>query len=148
MNRKELVTKAVDRLRMFGATKKIQAQKHVFHISDDYGNTRDFTVKRKEKNIQFTAEDVEIILEALLGETLEALKHGECVSIHGFGSVGVKYHKPKKTKMVGSDDWIDIDGGYKPNFSAGKDLRIAAKLYELSEIDDISDDVIEAGEVL
>lgn len=148
MNRKELVRNAVNRLRMFGATKKIQTQKHVFHISDDYGNTRDFTVKREEKDIPFTSDDVEIILEALLGETLEALKHGDCVSIHGFGSLGVKYHKPKKSKMVGSDDWIDIDGGYKPCFSAGKDLKIASKLYELSEIDDISDDIIKAGEVL
>lgn len=147
MNRKELVRSAVDRLKMFGATKKVQSQKHVFHISDDYGNTRDFTVKREEKHVQFTPDDVDMVLEALLGEVLEAMKHGDCVSIHGFGSLGVKYHKPKKAKMVGSEDWIDIDGGYKPCFSAGKDLKIASKLYELSQIDDISD-VIEAGDML
>ena len=132
MNRRDLTRSAADVLRRSNARKIITIPKQVLHISDDSGTQKDFVVKRADKEVLYTIDDVGIILDALICVIKESLKAGEPVSIHGFGTFGLKYRKPRQTKQVNTDDTITIDGRFVPKFSFGNDLRLCAKIYEMS----------------
>lgn len=132
MNRKELVKNVVDTLKENNIRKPIKVPKQTFHISDDEGNVRNFTIKNTEKDMSYTTKDVSDIIDACIHVIEESIKNGDPVSIHGFGSLGLKYRKPRRTKCVGTDIDIEIEGHYVPKFSFGNDLRLCAKMYELS----------------
>lgn len=132
MNRKELTRKAAEVLRKGNARKTISIPRQVFHISDDEGNQKDFVVKKADKEVLYTVDDVAVILDALIFAIKESLKIGDQVSIHGFGTFGLKYRKPRQTKQIGTEDDIVIDGRFVPKFSFGNDLRLCAKIYEMS----------------
>lgn len=59
MNRKELVRRIANVMRENNIRKPVSSQKQVFHISDDEGNTKDFVVKKTDKGVLFTYDDVE-----------------------------------------------------------------------------------------
>lgn len=147
MNRRDLTRNAAEVLRRNSARKIITIPKQVLHISDDSGTQKDFVVKRADKEVLYTIDDVGIILDALICVIKDSLKTGEPVSIHGFGTFGLKYRKPRQTKQVNTDDTITIDGRFVPKFSFGNDLRLCAKIYEMSfddrmkEPDPIFDDI-------
>ena len=61
--------------------KPISIPKQVFHISDDEGNHKDFTVKKIDKTVLYTADDIEAILDTLQFVIQEAVKAGEEISI-------------------------------------------------------------------
>ena len=137
MNRKELVRRVASVMRENNVRKPVSSPKHVFHISDDDGNTKDFVIRKTDKNVLFTADDVEAIVDACLFVIEDAMKRGEPVSIRGFGTLGLKYRKPRATKKLGTDEWVDIDARYIPKFTFGNDLRMCAKVYELSLQDNV-----------
>lgn len=132
MNKKELTRKAAEVLRKSSARKTVSLPRQVFHISDDNGNQKDFIVKKADKEVLYTIDDVAIILDALIFAIKESLKVGDPVTIHGFGTFGLRYRKPRQTKQLGTDDTITIDGRFVPKFSFGNDLRLCAKIYEMS----------------
>lgn len=132
MNRKELVKNIATVMRENNMRKPISLPKQVFHISDDDGNKKDFVIRKTNKSVIFTADDIDAVLEACLYTIKEAIKRGETVSIHGFGSLGLKYRKSRATKKMGTDEWIDIDARYVPKFTFGNDLRTCGKIYEIS----------------
>jgi len=137
MNRKELVRRIASVMRENNVRKPVSSPKQVFHISDDDGNTKDFVIRKTDKSVLFTADDVEAIVDACLFVIEEAMKRGEPVSIRGFGTLGLKYRKPRATKKLGTDEWVDIDARYVPKFTFGNDLRMCAKVYELSLQDNV-----------
>lgn len=147
MNRRDLTRNAAEVLRKNSARKTVTIPKQVLHISDDNGTQRNFVVKRADKEVLYTIDDVGIILDSLICVIKETLKSGESVSIQGFGTFGLKYRKPRQTKQVNTDDTIIIDGRFVPKFSAGNDLRLCAKIYEMSfedrmkEPDPVFDDI-------
>lgn len=132
MNRKNFIKCVADVLRENGAKKPVSIPKQVFHISDDEGNTKDFAVKKTDKAVMFTQEDVSTIVDACICVITESLKHGEPITFQGFGTLGLNYRKPRKTKIVGTEKEVLIDGHYTPKFSFGNELRMCAKIYELS----------------
>ena len=132
MNKKEFISRVTNTLRENDVRKYVCTPKHVFHISDDEGNTKDFIIKRTEKEVLFTVPDITIILDTCLAVIEDALQKGEEVSLHGFGSFALKHRAARRTKRPDTGEWIDIESRYTPKFSFGNDLRIAAKLYELS----------------
>lgn len=132
MNKRELIRNVTDLLQDNGTRKSISIPKQTFHISDDEGNSKDFTVRKTDGSIAYSYEDVDRIVNACLYIICEKLKQGETISIQGFGSLGLKYRKPRSTKKINSDERIKIEGRYIPKFSFGNDLRLAAKMYELS----------------
>jgi DNA-binding protein HU-beta len=132
MNKRQLASRVVEVMRKNNIRKSVLVPKKVFHISDDEGNTKNFVVKSADKNVLFSVDDVETILDTALQVIVESLKTGEPVTIQGFGSFGLKYRKARVTKQLGTDEWIDIAARYVPKFSFGNSLRMAAKLYELS----------------
>lgn len=132
MTKKDLISRVVSVLQSNGISKKVSTPKQVFHISDDEGNKKDFSVRKTDKEVSFNSNDVAFILDACLLVVEDAIKHGEEVTLHGFGTLGLHHRAARKTKKVGTDEWIDIEARYVPKFVSGNNLKLAAKLYELS----------------
>lgn len=132
MNRKELVRRIAGMMRENNVRKPVSLPKQVFHISDDEGNAKDFVVRKTDKSVLFTAEDVEAVVDTCLLVIEEALKRGEPVTIKGFGTLGLKYRKARATKSLETGEWVDVEARYVPKFNFGNDLRRCAKIYELS----------------
>lgn len=132
MNRKELVRHVVDVMRANNIRKPIHSQKHVIHISDDDGNKKDIIIKKNDTGVLFTSDDVESVVDACMCVIKESLKRGEDISIRGFGTLGLHHRKARATKHPKTGESVDIDARYVPKFSFGNDLRMCAKIYELS----------------
>ena len=132
MNRKELVRRIASVMRDNNVRKPISYPKQVFHISDDEGNTRDFVIKKSEKNVMFTTDDVDSIIDACIYVIEDALKHGEHISVRGFGTLALHHRKARKTKHPNTGEPVNIEARYVPKFSFGNDLRLCAKMFELS----------------
>lgn len=132
MNKKELISKTADMLRDNHIRKPVSLPKQVFHISDDEGNSKDFIVKKTDKEVLYTVTDVGAVIDACIAVIEEAMKRGEDVSIHGFGSLGLIYRAARSTKHPDTGEPVIIDAHYIPKFNFGNDLRMAAKVYELS----------------
>ncbi len=132
MNKKELINKVVDVLKDNDIRKPISAQKTTLHISDDNGNKSDFIIKKSERGLLFTTNDITSILDAFLAVIEDSLKHGEDITIHGFGSLGVKHRAARQTKHPDTGEVVDVDARYIPKFNYGNTLRMAAKVYEMS----------------
>ena len=132
MNRKQFIRRIAEVMREENIRKSFTTPKKVLHIIDDDGNKKDFVIKSKDKDILFTIEDVERIIDKAIFVIQEQLKQGEPITIQGFGSLGLKYRKARATKKVGTDEWIDVDERYVPKFSFGNTLRLCARIYEQS----------------
>ena len=138
MNKKDLISKAADLLRKSNIRKPVSTPKQVFHISDDDGNQKDFVVKKTDKTVLYNAADVAAILDACLSVVEDAIKHGEEIYIHGFGSLGVHQRAARTTKHPETGEIVEVRARYVPKFTFGNNLRMAAKLYEMS-LDDFKD---------
>lgn len=132
MTRKELAKRVTTVLKENNVKKPVMSPRQVFHISDDEGHTRDFVIKQTERRAIYTIDDVNAIIEAAILVAEESLKRGEPITFRGFGTLGLKYRKPRRTKKPGTDEWVEIAARYIPKFSFGDELRTCAKLYELS----------------
>lgn len=132
MKKLDLARRVNEILRENNIRKSIRTPKHYFYISDDDGRTRQFVVKETEKSVIYTEKDVLAIIDACINAIMESLKRGEEINIKGFGTLGLKYRQPRKTKRPGTEEWIDIEGRYIPKFTFGNQLRMCAKVYEVS----------------
>ena len=130
MTREELIRYAASLLRSDKRKKPLRIQKHTFRILDDEGNAANFTIKKKNKSAMYTVEDVRVILDALIKATEEAIKQGESVTIQGFGTLGLKYRKPRSLKHVATGERTIVEGHYVPKFVFGKSLKTCASIYE------------------
>lgn len=137
MNKKEFVRKVAETLRDNNIRKPISSPKHVFHISDDYGNSKDFAVKQSDKSILFTVADIENIVDACLLVVSDSLEKGDSLSIRGFGTLGLRYRKGRKMKDT-NGEWIECPPGFMPKFTCGNDLKRSAKLYEIATQDKLA----------
>jgi nucleoid DNA-binding protein len=132
MNKKELSSRVAEVLRANNIRKPVSVKKQTFRITDEEGNTADFHIKQQDKNVLYTVDDVLNIIDACISVITDSIKHGEEISIKGFGNLGVHYRAARRTKEPISGEWCEIEARYVPKFSFGNDLRMAAKLYELS----------------
>lgn len=131
MYKKDLVSRATQILKNNNIRKPVQIKKNVFHISDEEGNYADFTVKQQEKEVIYTVDDVNNILDAILSAVTDAIKSGEEITLRGFGTLSLVYRAPKMIKKLGEDDYSEINGRFVPKFQSGSDIKMAAKVYEL-----------------
>lgn len=132
MNKKELSSRVAEVLRANNIRKPVLVKKQTFHITDEDGNTADFHIKQQDKNVLYTVDDTANVIDACIAVILDAIKNGEEISIKGFGSLGLHYRAARRTKEPNSGEWCEIEARYIPKFSYGNDLRMAARLYELS----------------
>lgn len=131
MNKKEFSRKVAETLRNNDIRKPVISPKHVFHISDDCGNSKDFVVKQSDRNLLFTIMDVENIVDACLDVIIKLLANGDSITFRGFGTLGLRYRKGRRMRD-NSGEWIDCPPGFMPKLVCGKDLKRSAKLYEVS----------------
>lgn len=143
MTKKDLISRVVSTLQDHGISKKISMPKQVFHISDDEGNHKDFTVRKIDKGVRYNSNDVAAVIDACLAVIEDSVKRGEEVSIHGFGVLGVHHRAARKTRNVETKEWIEIKDRYVPKFVAGNDLKIAARIYELSLTDSPKEETVD-----
>lgn len=132
MVRKELIRRMAEVMRENEVRKPISIPKQVFHISDDEGNHKDFTVKKIDKTVLYTADDVEAVLDALEYVIHEAIRAGEEISIRGFGTLGLRYRKPRIQRNVMDGQPVEVEGRFVPHFICGNDLKRCAQVYEQS----------------
>ena len=132
MNKKELSSRVAEVLRANNIRKPVSVKKQTFHITDEDGNTADFHIKQQDKNVLYTVDDTANVIDACIAVILDAIKNGEEISIKGFGSLGLHYRAARRTKEPNSGEWCEIEARYITKFSYGNDLRMAARLYELS----------------
>lgn len=130
MIKKEMISRIAALLRENDIRKPVSIPKQVFHISDDNGNSKDFKVRQIDRNVLYTAEDVENIIDACQYVIQDALKNGETVSVHGFGRLELMYTKERTAKNVLDGQEVFIEGHYRPRFLVGNDLRRCAQVYE------------------
>ncbi len=139
MKKAALIKEATLLLRNNNIRKPVSIPKHRFHITDDDGNQKDFTIKQLDKQVIYTTDDVERILDACLQVIKDSLKRGEPVSVYGFGTLGVQYRKGRISKNVLDGSLVDMPGRYLPKFSFGHELRMCAKAYEMFLKDKVVD---------
>lgn len=130
MYRREFISSVAGVLKDNHVKKPVRSPRHVLHVSDDEGNSRDFVVKAADRSVMYTFKDVENIVDACMYVIKEALSHGDIVAFQGFGSLGLKYYKPKVVRDPDGDGYMDIPARFLPRFSAGRDIRESAKIYE------------------
>ena len=104
----------------------------MLHISDDHGNKSDFLIKKSETGLLFTPKDVYAVIDACLAVIEDSIKHGEEISIHGFGTLGLHYRAARQTYHPDTGEEIKIEARYTPKFNFGNTLRTAAKIYNMS----------------
>lgn len=138
MNKKELIKSTVTLLKENDIRKPITIPKQVYTISDNEGNSKSFSIQKRDKRELYTISDVSQILDALLAILKEQLKKGESVDIYGIGSIGVHYRKAREAKFVDGSN-IEISGRYVPKFRFGNDLRMCARVYGMSVDDRIEE---------
>ena len=132
MNKKEFIHCVTKELRDRNIRKNIRPTKYTFTITDEDGASKNFTIKKKERKLLFTEEDITKIIDTSLDVILNGLRNGDNIAIHGFGTLGLKYRKPRLVKNVETGEPTPIAGHYVPKLSAGKQLSLSARLYELS----------------
>ena len=135
MNKNEFIRRVAGVLRENEIKKPVYIKKSVFHISDDYGNSADFTIKQDDKQMLYTVDDVSCIIDACLAVIEEALKNGERVTFKGFGSIGLRRRAPRKIRQVNTNEWCEVEERLVPNFHFGNALRMAARVYEMTQKD-------------
>lgn len=138
MNKKELSSRVAEVLRENNVRKPISIKKHTFHITDDDGNAANFHIKQQDKNVIYTVDDALNVIDACIAVIVDALKNGEEINIKGFGNLGLHYRAARRTKEPNTGEWCVIEARYVPKFSYGNDLRMAARLYELSNADTVA----------
>ena len=142
MNKRELVSAVTEVLKQNGVKKTIKMPKQRFTISDNEGNSREFTVKKSDKLVYLNMDDVTNVIDACIAVIENSLKKGESVTVHGFGSLGLHYRKARSTKRIDNGEEVAVPARYVPKFNYGNDLRLAAKIYE-SSLEDVFVDEID-----
>lgn len=132
MKKKEFISKVTDVLKDNDIRKSVSIKKHTFHITDNDGNAADFTIKQQDKRVLYTVEDISSIIDACIAVIVDAIKHGDTIFIKGFGTLSLKRREARRTKQPGTEEWCEVEARYVPKFSYGNDLRMAARIYEMS----------------
>ena len=132
MNKTELIQRVASVMRENNIRKPVSSQKKVFHISDDDGNVSDFVIKKSNKGVLFTVDDVSAVMDTCIAVIEDAIRRGEHVSVRGFGPLGVHYRKARTTKHPETGEIVEVSERYIPKFIFGSDLRMCAKMFELS----------------
>lgn len=130
MNKKELARRTAALLRESGIRKPVRVPKQTFHISTDDGSCKDFVVRQTDKQVLLTVEDADAVIDACIQVIMDGLKRGEHIAIRGFGSLGLRYRKPRQVKSFATNEFMPVEGRYTPKFTFGENLRACAKIYE------------------
>lgn len=132
MNKKEFVHRISTELREKNVRKHLKPRRYTFTIIDEDGTSKDFKIKKREKDLLFTEDDIMNIVDASIEVILDSLKNGDNITIHGFATLGLKYRKPRMVRHLETGEPITIEGHYVPKLTAGKNMSLCARLYDMA----------------
>ena len=135
MNKKELINATCAVLQNADIRKEVAIKAEKFRITSDSGDSAVFTVDRKEKRLLYTAGDVGNILDAMIAVVEDCIAKGESVGVRGFGQLEVRKAKEHRVREPDQEIWHTIPATFKPKFTAGYNLKNAARAYGLQEED-------------
>lgn len=132
MTYSELTRRVAAELRERDVRKPVILPRYTLHVSDDEGNRKDFFIKKTDKSVLFTKDDVKGVLDACMEIIKEAVRAGEGIAVPGFGKLELKYRKPRRAANPLTGELIDVAGRYVPKVTFGSEMRLSARIYELS----------------
>jgi nucleoid DNA-binding protein len=83
---------------------------------------KDLVEKISEKT-GLTQVDTKIVVESFLDSVSKALRDGTNIEIRGFGRFKVKKKRARTARNPRTNEYIQVDEGFKPVFEASKELR-------------------------
>lgn len=140
MNKKELIMATVDVLRENNIRKPVTLKSETFRVTQESsGADATFSVARADKNMLYTATDVQNILDAMLCLAEDAMRHGETINIRNFGTLSVRYAAAHRVREPNEEIWHEIPAGFRPKFRPGQRLLAAARVFGFQQNDDNPD---------
>jgi DNA-binding protein HU-beta/integration host factor subunit beta len=85
--------------------------------------TKKDLVERISERTGLTQVDTKIVVESFLDSISSALQKGSNIEIRGFGRFKVKQKKARTARNPRTNEYIDVEAGFKPVFEASKELR-------------------------
>lgn len=135
MKKKDFVTRVADTLRENGVRKRVKIKKHTFTVTDMEGNSANFDVRRSDRMIPYSIDDVLSIIDACIEVVKKAMQNGEEICIKGIGTLGVVKRAASANKNFTTGERCEIPAHYVPKFNISPELRTAVKIYDLSLAD-------------
>lgn len=141
MNKAELIRRTFEHMLANDIRKPVVIPKQSFTITDDDGHSKVFSVKRKDKDMHYTMDDIRKVLTVAVEMIIDAVSRGEEVSVTRLGVISAKYRAEHKVRIPGSMKWRTIPGHYIPRISFSKAMKDAARVYEAFLVD-IGEDIV------
>ncbi|NLL11993.1 MAG: integration host factor subunit beta [Fibrobacter sp.] len=85
--------------------------------------TKKDLVEKIAEHTGLTQVETKIVVESFLDSVAKALQSGNNIEIRGFGRFKVKQKKARTARNPRTNEYIEVDAGYKPIFEASKELR-------------------------
>ena len=75
------------------------------------------------EQLHLVPRDVEFSVNAILSHMSQSLARGDRIEIRGFGSIGLRYRRPRSGRNPKSGERVSVPGKYVPHFKPGRLLR-------------------------
>ena len=75
------------------------------------------------KQTQLSVKDVELAVKTIIEHMSQSLADGQRIEIRGFGSIGLRYRRPRSGRNPKSGERVNVPGKYVPHFKPGRLLR-------------------------
>ena len=85
--------------------------------------TKKDLVEKISERTGLTQVDTKIVVECFLDSMSKALQEGTNIEIRGFGRFKVKKKRARTARNPRTNQYIQVEAGYKPVFEASKELR-------------------------
>ncbi|MBN1575229.1 MAG: integration host factor subunit beta [Chitinispirillaceae bacterium] len=85
--------------------------------------TKKDLVEKISEHTGLTQVDTKIVVESFLDSVSKALQEGTNIEIRGFGRFKVKKKRARTARNPRTNQYIQVEAGYKPVFEASKELR-------------------------
>jgi len=76
-----------------------------------------------DKNPDLSKEDVHKSVEIILDTISKGLAEGKRIEFRGFGSLRLRYRKPRQGRNPRTGTSVPVEGKYFPHFKPGRQLR-------------------------
>lgn len=85
--------------------------------------TKKDLVEKISERTGLTQVDTKIVVESFLESVAKALQSGTNIEIRGFGRFKIKKKRARTARNPRTNEYIQVEAGYKPVFEASKELR-------------------------
>ena len=83
----------------------------------------DLVLRLRARYPHLYERDIERVINAILGQIIEALARGDRVELRGFGAFSVKWHKARNGRNPRTGAAVYVPAKALPYFRTGKEMR-------------------------